>query len=76
MSQNIAKSMAYIIDQSCGDFQQGGACTSQPVTFNEQLSTRGHLTGLRNTPQQKQTHQHLAAVYCKLVSLLMELYIH
>ena len=24
LSQNIAKSMAYIIDQSCGDFQQGG----------------------------------------------------
>ena len=24
LSQNIAKSMAYIINQSCGDFQQGG----------------------------------------------------
>ena len=24
LSQNIAKSMAYIINQLCGDFQQGG----------------------------------------------------
>ena len=24
LSQNIAKSMAYIINQSCGDFQRGG----------------------------------------------------
>ena len=24
LSQNIARSMAYIINQSCGDFQQGG----------------------------------------------------
>ena len=24
LSQNIANSMAYIINQSCGDFQQGG----------------------------------------------------
>ena len=49
------------------------ACTSQPVTFNGHLSTRGRLTGLRNQPQQKQTCQHLAVVYWQLVSLLMEL---
>ena len=24
LSENITKSMAYIINQSCGDFQQGG----------------------------------------------------
>ena len=24
LSQNVAKSLAYIINQSCGDFQQGG----------------------------------------------------
>ena len=28
---NIAKSMAYIINQSCGDFQQGG-CPYQPTS--------------------------------------------
>ena len=49
------------------------ACTSQPVAFNGHTSTRGHLTGLRNKPQQKQTCQHLAVVYWQLVSLLMEL---
>ena len=66
--------MAYIINQSCGDFQQGGYfCTSQPVAFNGHPNTRGCLTGLRNKPQQKQTCQHLAVVHLQLVSLLMEL---
>ena len=73
LSQNIAKSMAYIIIQSYGDFQQGVACTSQPVAFNGHPSTRGRLTGLRNKPQRKQTCQHLAVVYWQLVSLLIEL---
>ena len=49
------------------------ACTSRPVAFNGYPSTRGHLTGLRNKPQQKQTCQYLAVVYWQLVSLLMEL---
>ena len=49
------------------------ACTSQPVAFNGHPSTRVRLTGLRNKPQQKQTCQHLAVVYWRLVSLLMEL---
>ena len=49
------------------------ACTSRPVAFNGHMSTCGHLTGLRNNPQQKQTCQHLAVVYWQLVSLLMEL---
>ena len=31
MSQNIAKSMAYIINHSCGDFQQGG-CLYKPTS--------------------------------------------
>ena len=43
------------------------------MTFNGHPSTRGHLTGLRNKPQQKQTSQHFAVVYWQLVSLLMEL---
>ena len=30
------------------------ASTSQPVVFNGHLSTRGHLTGLKNKSQQKQ----------------------
>ena len=49
------------------------ACTSQPVAFNGHPSTGGRLTGLRNKPQQKKICQHLAVVYWKLVSLLMEL---
>ena len=49
------------------------ACTSRPVAVNGHMSTCGHLTGLRNKPQQKQTCQHLAVVYWQLVSLLMEL---
>ena len=71
--------MAYIINQLYSDFQRGHytlnatACTSQPVAFNGHLSTQGCLTGLRNKPQQKLTHQHLAVVYWQLVSLLMEL---
>ena len=60
--------MAYIINQLCYDFQQGGCLYTpndamQPVAFNGHLSTRGRLTGLINKPQQKQTHQHLAVVY-------------
>ena len=31
LSQNIAKSMAYNIDQLCGDFQQGG-CLYKPTS--------------------------------------------
>ena len=86
MSQNIAKSMAYIITSrmvfssrvvAClhGNFQQGG-CLYKPtsgIQWTPDPSTRGRLTGLRNKPQKKQTCQHLAAVYWQLVSLLMEL---
>ena len=31
LSQNIAKSMVYIVNQSCGDFQQGG-CLYKPTS--------------------------------------------
>ena len=35
LSQNIAKSMAYIIiNQLCGISSKVAACTNQPVTFN------------------------------------------
>ena len=43
--------MAYIMNKSGGDFQQGAACTSQPVALNEHPSTRGRLTGPRSKPQ-------------------------
>ena len=46
MSQNIAKTMAYIMNESGGDFQQG---TSQPVAVNEHPNTRRRLTGLRKS---------------------------
>ena len=73
LSQNIAKSMAYTINQSYGDFQQGG-CLYKPTSGIQWTpNTRGCLTGLRSKPQQKQICQHLAVVYWQLVSLLMEL---
>ena len=33
------------------------ASTSQPVAFIGELSTRGHVIGLGNKPQKKQTNQ-------------------
>ena len=45
------------------------AYTSQPVAFNEHLSTRGN----RNKPQKKQTSQLVAVMLWHLVSLLIEL---
>ena len=64
MSQNIAKTMAYIMNESGGDFSfsKVAACTNQPVALNEHPSTRGRLTGLRNKPQKKQTTQLVAVV--------------
>ena len=54
-------------------FSKVAACTSQPMALNEHPSTRGHLTGLRNKPQKKQTSQLVAVVLRQLVSLLIEL---
>ena len=54
-------------------FSKVAACTSQPVAFNEHLSTHECLTGLRNKPQKMQTGQLLAVVLWQLVSLLIEL---
>ena len=54
MSENVAKSMAYITNGSGGYIQQGGWLfkpTSEAVTFNGYPSTSGCLTGLRNKPQ-------------------------
>ena len=65
LSQKIAKCMAYSVSSTSRVviFSKVAAYTSQPVAFNGHLSTRGRLTNLRNKPQQKQTHQHLAVVY-------------
>ena len=41
------------MNESGGDFQQGAPCTSQPVTFNNHLNTRGCLTGLRKQVTEK-----------------------
>ena len=62
LSQNIVTSMAFIIDQSCGDFQQGGYLYKPTVAFIGHIGTCERPTGLRNKPQQKQTCQHLAVV--------------
>ena len=48
MLQNIAKSMASIINESGGDFQQGG-CLYKPTSGHQ--STHGCLTVLKNKPQ-------------------------
>ena len=51
--------MAYIINYSRVVISSKVvACASQPVAINGHLSIHGHLTGLRNKPQQKQTCQH------------------
>ena len=73
MSQNIAKTMAYIMNSQVVIFSKVAACTSQPVAFNEHPSTHGRLRGLRNKPQKKQTSQLVAVVLRQLVSLLIEL---
>ena len=54
--------MAYIMNESGGDYQQGGCLSSQPVAFSEHPSTCGRLTGLRNKPQKRQTSQLVAEV--------------
>ena len=51
------------------------ACTCQPVACNGHQRTCGHLTGLQNKPQQKQTGQLLEVVFWLLISLFMELLI-
>ena len=63
---NIAKSMANIIDQSGGDFQQGGYLYRSTSSINGHPNTCECLTGLRNKPQQKQIRQHLAVVLMEL----------
>ena len=62
MSQNVDKTMAYIMNESGDDFSKVAVCTSRPVAINEHPSTSGHLTGLGNKPQRKQTSQFLAVV--------------
>ena len=74
VSQNIAKSMVYIINQSYGDFQQGD-CLYKPTSGIQWTSEHSWTSDKpqKHKPQQKQTCQHLAVVYWQLVSLLMEL---
>ena len=62
VSENIAKSMAYISDQSGDDFQQTGCLykTNQWHSVDSYLSIHECLTDLRNKPWQKQIHQLLA----------------
>ena len=73
LSQNIAKSMVYIINQSYGDFQEGGCLhkSTSGIQWTPEHSRTSDRP--RNKPQQKQTCQHLTVVYWQLVSLLMEL---
>ena len=46
--------MAKLTSQSCGDLYQLAACPVEMEPFKVHPSTRGHLTGLRNKPLQKQ----------------------
>ena len=48
---DIAKSIAYIINELGGDFQQGSCLYKTTGTFNRHLSTRECLTDLRNKLQ-------------------------
>ena len=61
------------MNESGGDFHQGGCLYKLTSGINEHLSTCGRLTGLRNKPQKKLTSQLLAVVLQLLVSILMEL---
>ena len=65
--------MAYIINQLCGDFQQGG-CLYKSTSG---IQWPPKYLWMSDRPQKqasaKQTCQHLAVVYWQLVSLLMEL---
>ena len=62
MSQNIAKTMAYIMNESGGDFQQGG-CLYKPTSgiqwTPEHLWTSDRL---QKQALEKQTSQYLAMV--------------
>ena len=70
LSHNIAKSMAYIINQSCGDFQQDG-CLYKPTSGIQW--TPEHSWTSDKPQKQASACQQLAVVYWQLVSLLMEL---
>ena len=65
--------MACIINQLCGDFQQG-SCLYNP-TSGIQWTPEHSWTSNRSQKQAsaKADPQHLAVVYWQLVSLLMEL---
>ena len=54
--------MAYIMNKSGGDFQQGGCLYKLPSAFNEYANTSGHLSDLRSKPEKKQTSQLVAVV--------------
>ena len=60
LSQNIAKAWPISLTSWVVISSKVAACTSQ---LDGHLSTHGHLEGLRNKPQQKQTHQHLSVAH-------------
>ena len=62
--------MAYIINQSCGDFQHGGRLY-KPTSGIQWTSEHSWTSG--KPQKQASACQHLAVVYWQLVSLLMEL---
>ena len=72
LSQNIAKSMAYIINQSCGDFQQGG-CLYKPTSGIQW--TPKHLCTSDRPQKQASAKADLSAFDSGVlvISLLMEL---
>ena len=57
VTKHMAKLMGYIINELGGISGKVAVCTSQPVAFNGYPSTCGHLTNLRNKPQQKHSSQ-------------------
>ena len=53
--------MAKLIGQLCGELQMS-ACQGNIQPFQGDLDIRGHLTSLRNKPQQKQPGQFSAPI--------------
>ena len=62
VSQNVAKSMANVTSQSCGDLQPAVCLSRRYGPFKDHPSTRGRMTRSRNQPQEKQTEEPIVMI--------------
>ena len=66
--------MAYTYHQPVGGDSQKVGCLYKPISgIYGHPNTHEYLTGFRNKPRQKQTHEVLQVVFWQLARLLMEL---